>query len=80
MGFSGVDAVVFGVADMGEAKRFLGDWGLRQVFADADRLVYETRDGGEVVVRPADAPDLPPPIEPGNTLREVIWGATTPPR
>lgn len=76
MGFSGVDAVVFGVVDMAEAQRFLEDWGLRQVFADADRLVYETRDGGEVIVRPHDAPDLPPPIEPGNTLREVVWGAT----
>jgi catechol 2,3-dioxygenase-like lactoylglutathione lyase family enzyme len=76
MPFSGVDAVVFGVSDMAEAQRFLEDWGLRKVHADADRLVYETRDGGEVIVRPQDAPDLPPPIEPGNTLREVIWGAT----
>lgn len=76
MGFSGVDAVFFGVSDMGEARRFLDDWGLRQVFAGPDRLVYETRDGGEVIVRPADAPDLPPAIEPGSTLREVIWGAS----
>lgn len=76
MPFSGVDAVVFGVSDMAEAQRFLEDWGLSKLHADADRLVYETRDGGEVIVRPQDAPDLPPPIEPGNTLREVIWGAT----
>ena len=75
MGFSGVDAVVFGVADMAEARRFLLDWGLGEVSAAADRAVFETRDGGEVILRPADAPDLPPAIEPGNTLREVIWGA-----
>jgi catechol 2,3-dioxygenase-like lactoylglutathione lyase family enzyme len=74
MAFSSVDAVIFGVADLGEAQRFLEDWGLRQVFASADRLVYETQDGGEVIVRPDDYPDLPPAIEPGNTLREVIWG------
>ena len=75
MALSGIDAVIFGVADMAEAKRFLDDWGVRQISADADRLVYQTRDGAEVIVRPIDAPDLPAPIEPGNTVREVIWGA-----
>jgi catechol 2,3-dioxygenase-like lactoylglutathione lyase family enzyme len=74
MAFTGVDAVVFGVADMAEARRFLTDWGLRETLAQPDRLVFETQDGGEVIVRPQDAPDLPPAIETGNTLREVIWG------
>lgn len=75
MAFAGVDAVVFGVADLDAARRFLTDWGLAERLAEPDRLVFETRDGGEVIVRPQDAPDLPPAIEPGNTLREVIWGA-----
>lgn len=74
MAFTGVDGVVFGVADMAAARRFLADWGLQERQAEADRLVFETLDGGEVILRPAGAPDLPPPIEPGNTLREVIWG------
>ena len=60
---------------MAEAKRFLDDWGVSEVSATADRLVYRTRDGAEVIVRPKDASDLPPPIEAGNTVREVIWGA-----
>jgi catechol 2,3-dioxygenase-like lactoylglutathione lyase family enzyme len=72
---SGIDAVIFGVTDMAEAKRFLDDWGVTQISVDADRLVYETRDGAQVIVRPIDAPDLPAPIEAGNTVREVIWGA-----
>jgi len=59
MGLSGIDAVVFGVTDMAEAKRFLDDWGTRAVSVSPDRLVYETRDGGQVIVRPADAADLP---------------------
>jgi catechol 2,3-dioxygenase-like lactoylglutathione lyase family enzyme len=75
MGFSGVDAVVFGVADMQEAQRFCEDWGLHRVSVAPDRLVYATRDGGEVIVRPKDSPDLPPAIEAGNTVRQVIWGA-----
>jgi catechol 2,3-dioxygenase-like lactoylglutathione lyase family enzyme len=75
MSLMGIDAVVFGVADMAEAKRFLDDWGVTPVSGNADRLVYRTRDGAEVIVRPKDARDLPAPIEEGNTVREVIWGA-----
>lgn len=75
MALIGIDAVVFGVADMKEATRFLDDWGVSREQADADKLVYRTRDGAEVIVRPHHAPDLPSPIEAGNTVREVIWGA-----
>jgi catechol 2,3-dioxygenase-like lactoylglutathione lyase family enzyme len=75
MGLSGIDAVVFGVTDMMESKRFLDDWGTRPVSVAPDRLVYETRDGGQVIVRAADSGDLPLAIEPGNAVREVIWGA-----
>ena len=75
MSLMGIDAVVFGVADMAESKRFLDDWGLTQVSATADKLVYRTRDGAEAIVRPMEAADLPPAIEAGKTVREVIWGA-----
>jgi catechol 2,3-dioxygenase-like lactoylglutathione lyase family enzyme len=75
MALIGIDAVVFGVADMKEAARFLDDWGVSRASARADKLVYRTRDGAKVIVRPHDAPDLPSPIEVGNTVREVIWGA-----
>jgi catechol 2,3-dioxygenase-like lactoylglutathione lyase family enzyme len=75
MSLQGIDAVVFGVADMTEAKRFLDDWGVAPVSGSADKLEYRTRDGAEVIVRPKGAADLPPPIEDGNTVREVIWGA-----
>jgi catechol 2,3-dioxygenase-like lactoylglutathione lyase family enzyme len=74
MALTGIEAVVFGVQDMAEAKRFLDDWGTTPVSTGADRLVYETQDGAQVIVRPIDAPDLPPAMEPGNTLRQVIWG------
>lgn len=75
MALLGIDAVVFGVTDMAEAKRFLDDWGVSPVSTTADKLVYRTRDGAEVIVRPHDAGDLPAAIESGNTVREVIWGA-----
>ena len=77
MALNGIDAVVFGVADMAEAKRFLDDWGVTPVSATADKLVYATRDGAQAIVRPMEAADLPPPIEAGKTVREVIWGAAS---
>ena len=75
MALSGIDAVVFGVTSMAEAKRFLDDWGVSKVATAPDKLVYETRDHTAVIVRASEASDLPPPIETGNTVREVIWGA-----
>jgi catechol 2,3-dioxygenase-like lactoylglutathione lyase family enzyme len=75
MSLMGIDAVVFGVADMAESKRFLDDWGLTEVSVTADKLVYRTCDGAEAIARPKEAADLPPPIESGNTVREVVWGA-----
>lgn len=75
MAVKGIDAVVFGVADMNEAKRFLDDWGVMSIAITPDRLAYRTLDDAEVIVRPIGAADLPPPIEPGSTVREVIWGA-----
>lgn len=77
MAFTGIDAVTFGVQDMAASHRFLRDWGLKEIAAAEDRLMFETQDGGEVIVRPHDAPELPAPIEAGNTVREVIWGTAS---
>lgn len=75
MALNGIDAVTFGVDNMTEAKRFLDDWGVKEIASDAFQLRYETRDGSEVIVRPVEDQSLPAGIEAGNTVREVIWGA-----
>ena len=75
MSFTGIDAVTFGVSDIAEAKRFLDDWGTTLVSASDDRLAYTTKDGGEVIVRRLGEAGLPPSIEPGNTVVQVVWGA-----
>jgi catechol 2,3-dioxygenase-like lactoylglutathione lyase family enzyme len=74
MDFVGIDRVVYGVTDMEKARQFFADWGLKRVRSGRTATVFETVNKSEVVLRPADAPDLPPPIEPGSTVREVIWG------
>jgi len=74
MGITGIDRVVFGVEDMEKNHRFFTDWGLKEMSKEPDRIVFETLDGGEIVLRPADADDLAPAFEAGSTLREVVWG------
>ncbi|GAB4190993.1 MAG: VOC family protein [Thalassobaculales bacterium] len=71
---TGIDAITYGVEDMERSAQFFLDWGLTRTVAEPGRIVFETLDGGEVVLRPADAPDLPPPFESGSTLRRVTWG------
>ncbi|MFT8464389.1 VOC family protein [Acetobacter persici] len=75
MALCGIDAVIFGVQDMEAALRFVRDWGLHEKSVMSDQIIFETRDGCEVIVKPVDAPDLPAAIEAGNTVREVVWGA-----
>jgi len=74
MAISGIDRVTFGVEDMEAARRFLGDFGLREQASDTAATMFTTIDGGEVQIRPASDPVLAPAFEPGSTLREVIWG------
>jgi len=76
MGLTGVDRVVFGVEDLAAAKRFLDDWGLTETEIAPDSLLYATRDGAEVAVRHHLDPMLPPAMQPGATLREVVWGVS----
>jgi catechol 2,3-dioxygenase-like lactoylglutathione lyase family enzyme len=71
---TGIDAAVFGVVDLRAAKRFLDDWGMRGVRSGRFGADYRCVDRSEVSVRPADSQELPRAIEPGSTLRELIWG------
>lgn len=71
---TGVDAVVYGVTDMAEAVRFLDDWGLKRTGRAKAAATYACMDGSEIIAMPADAASLPAPIEPGSTVREVVWG------
>ena len=75
MALKGIDAVVFGVHDMDKARRFLDDWGVERVSSTDAEARYRTRDGSEVIVLRHDDEKLPPAIESGNTVREVVWGA-----
>lgn len=65
-----VERVVYGVEDMAECTRFFEDFGLEPM--DPNRFATQT--GQVVELRPADDPSLPPAVEKGPTIREVVWG------
>jgi catechol 2,3-dioxygenase-like lactoylglutathione lyase family enzyme len=74
---TGIDAAVFGAVDVRAAATFLGDFGLRRVRSGDFGADYACVDRSEVSVRPVDSPGLPHAIEPGSTLRELVWGVKT---
>ena len=77
MSVEGIDEVSFGALDLAACQRFFGDWGLTQVSASAQKLVYESLNGCRVIAAASDTPGLPQGIEPDPTLREVVWGVQT---
>ena len=77
MSILGIDQISYGASDLATCRRFFSDWGLRLVDDGATRLVFESLNGCRVVVTdPAQLHDLPPAIEAGPTLREVVWGVS----
>ena len=74
MSVLGIDEITYGADDLPTSRRFFQDWGLRLVDESADRLVFESLNGCRVIVADSKLPDLPPAIEEGPTLREVVWG------
>lgn len=74
MSVLGIDEITYGADDLAQCRRFFQDWGLQLVDEEADRLVFETLNGCRVIVADAKRADLPPALESGPTLREVVWG------
>ena len=78
VGIEGIDAITYSTdgtqKNWDDTRRFFADWGLKPLADDAEKQVWETLNGAQVVVRKPDDSALPPPMEPGPTLREVVWG------
>lgn len=76
----GIDSITYSTdgsaKNWDDARRFFADWGLKALADDAAHQVWETLNGAQVVVRLPDDAGLAPAMEPGPTLREVVWGVT----
>ncbi len=77
-GIEGIDAITYSTdgtqKNWDDTRRFFSDWGLKALADDAEKQLWETLNGAQVIVRRPDDASLPAPIEPGPTLREVVWG------
>ncbi len=69
MSVVGLERVVYGVEDLVLARRFFAEWGL---WPEGDLL--RAGDGTGVELRAKDDPALPAAVEPGSTVREIVWG------
>jgi len=74
MSILGIDQITYGAADLPTCRSFFSDWGLKLVRESAASLEFETLNGCRVVVADPAQVALPPAIEDGPTLREVVWG------
>jgi catechol 2,3-dioxygenase-like lactoylglutathione lyase family enzyme len=74
MSILGIDEITYGAEDLATCRQFFLDWGLALKAERDDELVFECLNGCRVIVAAAGKPGLPPAIEPGSTLREVVWG------
>ena len=74
MAITGIDAITYSTERWDDARKFYSDWGLKGLADEPSRQLWETLTGALVEVRRPDDASLPPPIEPGPTLREVTWG------
>lgn len=74
----GIEEITYGTADLATSARFFADWGLTLIEQDDTRLVFECLNGCRVVVADPAKRTLPPAIEAGPTLHEVVWGVATP--
>ena len=72
-----VERVVYGVPNLDECVQFFDDFGLERLDGDGPGVRFQTLLGQVVELRPADDPGLPPALEEGPTLREVVWGVDT---
>jgi catechol 2,3-dioxygenase-like lactoylglutathione lyase family enzyme len=72
-----VERVVYGVPNLDECVQFFADFGLERLQGAGPGVRFQTLLGQIIELRPADDPGLPPPLEDGPTLREVVWGVDT---
>ena len=74
MNIIGPDALVFGVDDVESCAKYLISYGLDPVGVDAKGGRFEGLDGTAIIIRLRDDPSLPPALETGSMLRQIVYG------
>lgn len=77
MGIQRIESVTYSIDDLDACVRFFDDFGLLLVERTEEHAVFETPTGQTLTLDTRPGPRLPAPVEPGPTLREVVWGVDT---
>ena len=74
MNIIGVDFVYLGVFDMETSKKYLRDFGLKEVDQGHQGADFLAEDGTGLLVRHWDDPTLPTAVCTGPNFRDTVWG------
>jgi catechol 2,3-dioxygenase-like lactoylglutathione lyase family enzyme len=77
LGIQCIESVTYSVDDLDDCVRFFSDLGLTLRGGDESRAEFATLAGQSVWLETKAIDHLPPPLEPGPTIREVVWGVDT---
>ena len=72
-----VERVVYGVPNLEECVRFFTDFGLDPLDGGGTGARFATQTGQVVELRDAGDSSLPPAVQDGPSLREIVWGVDT---
>ena len=72
-----VERVVYGVSNLEECVRFFTDFGLDPLDGGGTGARFATQTGQVVELRDAGDSSLPPAVQDGPSLREIVWGVDT---
>ncbi|MFD5257307.1 VOC family protein [Streptomyces bobili] len=78
MGIQRIESATYSIDELDECIRFFDDFGLFLVERTDEHAVFETVTGQTLHLDTDPGPLLPPAVESGPTLREVVWGVDTP--
>ncbi|MGW2292098.1 VOC family protein [Streptomyces phaeochromogenes] len=78
MGIQRIESATYSIDDLDECVRFFDDFGLFLVERTDEHAVFETLTGQTLHLDTDPGRLLPPAVENGPTLREVVWGVDTP--
>ncbi len=74
MGICRIEELHYGVEDVEQCTRFFADFGLEQTEPVHAGVMFTTPVGQQLHLRPLGDPGLPPALEQGSTIREMVWG------
>jgi catechol 2,3-dioxygenase-like lactoylglutathione lyase family enzyme len=73
-----VECISFGVEDIEACARFFADAGFETTEQAVSGASIRTPENQWIYLRRNDDPDLPPALEEGSTIREIVWGVDSP--